>query len=139
MYNWLKNKSKNFLGKYFQKDQSGDIFFKKISVKEKAPHNNSLEEKEFVEVVYNKKPYWAIFKCPCGCSNIISLSLQDVHHPHWKVSFSKNGLPTIYPSIWQNIGCFSHFWIENGRIIWCHSSGIEPWIADPKHYNRPRK
>lgn len=74
---------------------------------------------------------WVSFVCPCRCGQVIALSLQIAHKPHWQLSFGEEGEATLWPSIWRDIGCFSHFWIEQGRIIWCRDSGepptLRPW------------
>lgn len=61
---------------------------------------------------------WAMLVCPCGCQEVITLSLQQAHHPHWRLGVDAKGLPSIWPSIWRTQGCRSHFWLERGRIFW---------------------
>lgn len=117
-------------------DLKPDVFFNSISIVSKTPPNKIVREKEFI-VVHNKKPYWALFKCPCGCTNVISLSLQNIHKPHWRVTKTQAGRPSLYPSVWQNKGCCSHFRIEDGRVYWCDNTGIEPWVAEPRYYSKP--
>lgn len=65
---------------------------------------------------YNK---WVHFKCPCGCNEVINLSLMKSHSPCWKLKIDLFSRPTLWPSIWKKDGCESHFWIKKGRIIWC--------------------
>lgn len=115
------------------------VYFESVTIVEKTPKNDFIKEKEFVTVVYNNKPMWALFRCPCKCSQVISLSLQSVHRPSWTVTKSPKGRPTLHPSVWQNNGCCSHFWIKDGRVYWCGSSGVEPYIADPEYYSKPKK
>jgi hypothetical protein len=99
-----------------------EVLFESISVVDKTPKNESVGDGEFIMVVYREKPIWALFRCPCGCGHVISLSLQNVHYPNWKVDKSLAGRPTLYPSVNQNNGCYSHFWIEDGRVYWCKKS-----------------
>lgn len=103
-----------------------EIRFKSISVKNKTPRNDSISERDFTTVVYKGKPIWALFQCPCGCGCVISLSLQTMHSPHWRVKKSKAGRPTLLPSVWQKNGCCSHFLIEDGRMLWCNNTGTSP-------------
>ena len=63
----------------------------------------------------------------------LSLPLQKSNHYYWKVYSSKNGLPTVYPSVWQNKGCYSHFVINDGRIIWCQSSDFRAYNDDENY------
>ena len=53
--------------------------------------------------------------CACGCRNKIRTPLDVTE---WKFTEDKSG-PTLYPSIgnWQQ-KCRSHYWIENGDILW---------------------
>lgn len=112
------------------------LHFKSLMIVSKAPGNATIDDGQFITVIYENIPYWAIFKCPCGCGTVISLSLQKIHRPSWTVEKSKTGRPSLYPSVWQNKGCCSHFWIKEGRVHWCSNSGIEPWVADPEHYTK---
>lgn len=140
MIKWIVNSFKRFFAKKNRRIKfSNEILFEKITFSQMIPNNDFLANNDFIEVIYKKEPYWAVFKCPCGCSSIISLPLQKSHNPHWSVDSSKTGRPSVYPSVWQNKGCLSHFWIDDGKINWCKNSGIEPWIAEPEYYNNPQK
>ncbi|MEE9914019.1 MAG: hypothetical protein K4571_20090 [Deltaproteobacteria bacterium] len=112
------------------------VHYKKLSVLDKTPSNSFINEKDFIIVVDRGKFYWALFRCPCGCGNVISLSLQKNHNPSWTVRKTPAGRPTVHPSIWQNKGCCSHFWIKDGRVYWCNNTGIEPWVAEPLYYSK---
>lgn len=112
-------------------------FFTKIVEAEKTPKNDDITDHEFHVVVHKGKMYWSLFRCPCGCDEVISLPLQAPHQPRWSVSANQDGEPTLYPSVWRNKGCLSHFWVEAGRVIWCFDSGIAPSEARPDLYRRP--
>lgn len=66
---------------------------------------------------------WAYLRCPCGCGEVIMLSLNHARRPRWSVTIDARGRPTIYPSVRQIAGCFSHFWIRGGRVEWCADTG----------------
>jgi len=117
----------NFFNKIYQKlfgrepqrpYKEPDVYYKSLTVVGKTPSNDTVGEREFITVVYQNKPHWALFRCPCGCHHVISLSLQKVHKPSWHVYKSPAGRPTVYPSVWQVKGCRSHFWIKDGRVYW---------------------
>jgi len=101
-----------------EKQRQPSIHFQRITLVNKTPKNDEVGFKDFIEVVYQNKPLWTLFRCPCGCGHVISLSLQKVHNPYWKVHKSDAGRPTVYPSVWQTKGCKSHFWVKDGRIYW---------------------
>jgi hypothetical protein len=110
--------------------ESQKYYFSSIVEKESTPNNDSIQENEFIAVVYKRKPIWALFKCPCGCGYIITLPLQKPHNPKWTLYKSEFERPTLYPSVWQNKGCQSHFWIEDGKVIWYNNNVGEPWFDE---------
>ena len=100
--------------------QENAAWFPNIRVVEKTPPNSAITERDFVEVVYKGKPMWALFKCPCNCGSVISLSLQALHTPHWELRRSPWQRPTLYPSVFRTTGCRSHFWVRDGNIEWAY-------------------
>ena len=94
------------------------VYFNHVSILNKTPSNDAVGDKDFIVVVHQNKPYWALFRCPCGCRHVISLSLQKIHNPSWNVHKNLSGRPTVHPSVWQIKDCHSHFWIRDGRIYW---------------------
>lgn len=65
---------------------------------------------------------WALFKCPCGCREVIELKLFGDISPKWNIESG----PTLIPSVRIIVGCFSHFFITEGEVIWCDDSGKNP-------------
>ena len=63
-------------------------------------------------------PWSAALMCPCGCGEVIQLSLLPDDSPSWTVSFDREGLPTLSPSVWRTKGCRSHFFLRHGAIVW---------------------
>lgn len=57
--------------------------------------------------------------CPCGCGDRLAVVLLKGVKPRWDVHISSKGHPSLHPSIWRSSGCRSHFWLRDGRIIWC--------------------
>lgn len=64
-------------------------------------------------------PWAAAMLCPCGCGNVIQLSLLDADSPRWQLSVDRKGLPTLSPSVHRTKGCRSHFFLRAGQIVWC--------------------
>ncbi len=138
MFKWIKYKIMKMLGERFftakvviddnviKKSNSHSIYFKSISKIAHTPSNDSIGNTDFIEVVHKNKPLWVLFKCPCGCQYVITLPLQKSHNPYWTITESKMGRPILYPSVWQNKGCCSHFWIEDGKVYWCRNTGTPP-------------
>lgn len=133
---YIKNFFKSiFKNRYQNKSKA---FFDKLLILEKTPPNESIKEKEFILVSFNNKLYWAMFRCPCGCGNVITLPMKRPHSPRWTLDGDTVEKLTLYPSIWQNEGCCSHFWIRNGQVLWCKNTGVEPSVAEPLYYQGKR-
>lgn len=64
-------------------------------------------------------PYAVGFKCPCGCGEDIELTVMEGVTPRWDIEIDSSKRPTLRPSVWKQSGCRSHFWVKNGRIVWC--------------------
>lgn len=63
---------------------------------------------------------WSVgLRCPCGCGATIELMTLPGANPRWSVQVDEAGRPTLYPSVWRQKGCRSHFWVRHGRIQWC--------------------
>ena len=76
-------------------------------------------KKNIVHVVGNKNYIkWAYIKCPCGCKEIIMLSLNKAEFPSWEIKRDWIGRVSISPSIHRIEGCKSHFWIKKGNLKW---------------------
>lgn len=72
-------------------------------------------------VIGTDKPWCAALLCPCGCGDVIQLSLLPTDSPSWKISYDRVGLPTLSPSVWRTRGCRSHFFLRRGLIVWYRS------------------
>lgn len=64
-------------------------------------------------------PYAAAMLCPCGCGENIELTLMKGVRPRWDLRVNAQDRPTLYPSVWRQSGCYSHFWLSEGRVVWC--------------------
>lgn len=102
------------------------VRFPSITFVDKPPRNEKIAAGELYYVANGSKPKWSLFKCPCGCGGIVTLSLQTVHRPHWRLSQTHAGRATLYPSVWRDKGCMSHFWLRDGRVYWCLDTGSDP-------------
>lgn len=64
---------------------------------------------------------FVVMLCPCGCNKKIHLNLMQGNKPTWSLSI-RNGVPTLRPSIWRKVGCDSHFFIREGKVVWAKST-----------------
>ena len=58
--------------------------------------------------------------CPCGCGDVIELLVIPEAQPRWDIQIDAKGRPTLFPSVWLQTGCRSHFWLLAGRVKWCN-------------------
>lgn len=63
--------------------------------------------------------WFAAFDCPCGCGEVIKLSLVPGDRPGWTLHDHVDGTASVAPSVWRQVGCKSHFWLRKGKIDWC--------------------
>jgi hypothetical protein len=60
-------------------------------------------------------PRSLVMGCPCGCGEQLTINLDSRSGPAWRF-FESNGEVTLYPSVWRESGCKSHFVIWQSRI-----------------------
>ena len=107
----------------FEKNRLPRVLFESCQVVDMPPSNETIVSGELWVVENRGNSRWALFRCPCGCNHVITLSLQKVHSPHWVISHSQYHRPTLMPSVRQLDGCCSHFWLKDGRVFWCEDTG----------------
>jgi Family of unknown function (DUF6527) len=89
------------------------------SVVPTMPEKGSLLDGDLALVVDGDIEKWACMRCPGGCGETISLSLNPNRRPRWKVGFDRWQRPTVEPSVWQKNECGCHFVIRDGIVNWC--------------------
>jgi hypothetical protein len=92
--------------------------YRLISMENQLPYEN-VEERTVYHIGTENWKWLLMFKCPCGCADVIHLSLLHKSPQHWTVK-SDNETFSIYPSINRKIGCKSHFFIKDGDVVWCY-------------------
>lgn len=83
------------------------------------PSENAVKNGQVWIVQDGKLLKWCRLRCPCGCDEIILLSLSSSRGPRWQVSVDWLGRPSLSPSVRKLDGCESHFWVRGGRVDWC--------------------
>jgi len=64
-------------------------------------------------------PRSMIIKCPCGCGDEIVLNLDRRTGRAWRIYRDHRGL-TLFPSVWRDSGCKSHFILWHDDILMCN-------------------
>jgi hypothetical protein len=88
----------------------------KAIVKARSEANDQLRLRGDTVLVERDTPRWLIMLCPCGCNEVIPVNLDERSGPAWEYYGGTNGL-SVFPSVWRDTGCKSHFIIWYGRIL----------------------
>jgi hypothetical protein len=56
--------------------------------------------------------------CPDGCGETITINLDPRTDKAWRYYKKRNQI-SVFPSVWRDTGCRSHFIIWNHCIVWC--------------------
>ena len=59
-----------------------------------------------------------VMRCPDGCGETLVVNLDPRAGKAWWLDQRKGRL-TLYPSIWRDSGCKSHFIVWRDKIVWC--------------------
>lgn len=89
-----------------------------VAIVENNPAKDKIPDNRLLVVGGKGYVKWLYMKCPCGCEDVLTLALNKKHHPNWILKIDRFNRPNIYPSIWKNDGCESHFWIRKGKLVW---------------------
>jgi hypothetical protein len=74
-------------------------------------------------IILRGQPRWMILKCPCGCGEEIPINLDRRAGKAWRY-YDRDGRGlTLFPSVWRDTGCQSHFVVRWGRILLLDSYG----------------
>lgn len=76
-----------------------------------------LREPGDVVLVTRGKPRWLLLRCPCGCGQEIPLNLDARAGKAWRLYRGSTSGLTLFPSVWRDTGCESHFVIWRNRIL----------------------
>lgn len=62
------------------------------------------------------RPRWLLLRCPCGCGDELPINLDRRAGKAWRL-YERDGSITLYPSVWRDTGCESHFIVWKGEIL----------------------
>lgn len=59
-----------------------------------------------------------VIACPDGCGEYLTINLDPRSGQAWR--YYESGLEvSLFPSVWRDSGCRSHFIVWRSRIYWC--------------------
>ena len=62
---------------------------------------------------------WIVLRCPSGCGDDVVLNLDRRTGRAWSLYQERGARLSIYPSVWRDSGCGSHFIVWRNRVTWC--------------------
>jgi hypothetical protein len=65
------------------------------------------------------RPTFGYLLCPCGCGETLHLRFLPDRRPRWHMEVESNGVVSLTPSVWRQVGCRSHFVVRKGQVHWC--------------------
>jgi hypothetical protein len=68
-------------------------------------------------LIHRGQPRWLLLKCPCGCGDEIPVNLDRRAGKAWRLYGNSESSITLFPSVWRDTGCESHFIIWRDRIL----------------------
>jgi len=89
----------------------------KATVNSRSDANDFLQRPGDAVLVERGSPRWLLMMCPCGCNEVVPINLDARSGPAWECYGKKDKGITIFPSVWRDTGCESHFIIWYGRIL----------------------
>ena len=103
----------------------------KARVASRAEANVHLERAGDATIVERGGLRWLVMSCPCGCGAALPVNLDPRAGPAWRLYDSPRGL-SVYPSVWRDTDCKSHFIIWRGRILLLGARQEDDWIEYPE-------
>jgi len=62
-------------------------------------------------------PRWLLLRCPCGCGAELPINLDPRAGKAWRLYKTPKGDVSLYPSVWRDTECRSHFIIWRDNIL----------------------
>ena len=75
------------------------------------------------------RPRWLLLLCPCGCGEEIPINLDSRAGAAWRLYRNPKLGISVYPSVWRDTGCESHFIIWRNAILLFSSEDEDFWLS----------
>ena len=72
-----------------------------------------------------------LIRCPDGCGETLVVNLDPRAGKAWRLRRT-DGETSVYPSVWRDDGCGSHFVVWRDRILWCEPEDADGNV-EPEH------
>lgn len=78
---------------------------------------NQLKAPGDAVLIERGKPRWLLLACPCGCGEEMPINLDSRAGPAWRLYKNAGHGVSLFPSVWRDTGCESHFIIWRDNIV----------------------
>lgn len=68
-------------------------------------------------LIERENPRWLLLSCPCGCREELPINLDPRAGPAWRLYGTRQLGLSLFPSVWRETGCKSHFIIWRDRLF----------------------
>jgi uncharacterized protein DUF6527 len=68
-------------------------------------------------IVSRVVPRSVVMRCPDGCGDVVTVNLDPRTDKAWRLYRTRKGL-TLFPSVWRDTGCGSHFILWDDELYW---------------------
>lgn len=99
------------------------------TVESRSEANAYLHQTGDAVLVLRGSPRLLLLKCPCGCGENYAINLDSRAGKAWRLYRDKANALTVYPSVWRDTGCQSHYVVRGNTIFLFH--GIDDDDATP--------
>ena len=96
--------------------KNSKLNFKSI-VQSRGEASQYLKSPGDAVLIERGRPRWLLLSCPCGCGDEIPINLDSRAGKAWRIYRDKKFGLSLYPSVWRDTDCESHFIIWRDRIL----------------------
>ena len=88
----------------------------KGTVDSRAAASALLKDPGDTALIYRGRLRWLVMICPCGCGDQLPINLDPAAGPAW-VAHQYGDKLSVYPSVWRDVGCESHFIVWRDEVL----------------------
>ncbi|CAN7724928.1 DUF6527 family protein [Variovorax sp. LjRoot290] len=96
---------------------------KQVKFKGQVSHrheaNPALTEPGAAVLVFRGVARSLAMACPDGCGEQLTINLDPRSGPAWRFYEADEQGISVFPSVWRDTGCGSHFIVWRSKIFWC--------------------
>lgn len=93
------------------------VIFKMLgTVPTRADASKKLKSPGDAVLIERGIPRWLLISCPCGCGEEFPINLDPRAGPAWHLYKDGRRGVSVFPSVWREDGCRSHYIIWRNKI-----------------------